>query len=266
MNTINEFKTNLIENLEQTIFETTTNYPLTRLYVSIGSKLNELIIVDSQYEQWHSNALHQMFPEFLQNNSDQSEDITFIIIIDKFTDFEYKRNELILRNRLKKSKHTHIVILNTLCDENLLFQLINYINYICNKTRISSRNLLICNYVKFSSIPNHQECQQSFFISSIINKLLNKTKYYKECLYEWFGYDYSLFNMIYNYKLSQNMQDNNGYKVLKKILQNSPSNDIYQTKINNMEVRNFCKYILDIRQQRPMNKEIFIPSVYDCLQ
>ena len=72
--------------------------------------------------------------------------------------------------------------------------------------------------------------------------------------------------MIYNYKLSQNMYDNNGYKILKKILHNLPSNDIYQTNINNMEVRNFCKCILDIRRKRPMNNEIFIPTVYDCLQ
>ena len=266
MNTITEFKTNFVENLEQTIFEVTANYPITRLYLSIGSKLNELVIADSQYEQWYSNALHQMFPEFLQNNSYYTEDATFIIIIDRFTDFEYRRNELLLRNRLKKSKHTHIVILNTLCDEKLLVPLIKYITYICGKTDMLSRNLLICNYVKFSSTPNYQEYQQSFFISSFIDKLLSKTKHYKECLYEWFGYDYSLFNMIYNYKLSQNMYDNNGYKILKKILHNLPSNDIYQTNINNMEVRNFCKCILDIRRKRPMNNEIFIPTVYDCLQ
>lgn len=265
MNNILEFKTDFIENLEQTIFEISANSQLTRVYVSIGSKLNDPIVSDSQYKQWNSNALDQMFPAFLEDASAQSTEATLIIVIDKFTSFEYKRNELVLWNRLKKSKHTHIVVFNTLCDQKFLFAFINYLTYMCKQKEILSSNLLICNYVKFSGIPNHQE-QQSFFISSFIDKLLHKTTNYKECLYEWFGYDYSLFNMIYKYKMIHNIQDNNGYRILKKILHNLPSNHIYQTKINNMEVRDFCKCMIDITHKRAMNGQLVLSTVYDYLQ
>ncbi len=263
MNTINEFKTNFIENLEQTLFEITANRPLTRIYVSIGSKLNENVVVSSRHKDWHSNALYQMFPTFLQNNSNHT---TLIVIIDKFTSFEYNRNELVLLNRLKKTKHTHIVVFNTLCTEKLLYPFVNYLTHMCKQHEIHPTNLLICNYVKFISIPNAQERQYSFFISSFIAKLLDKTNVYSNCLYEWFGYDYSLFNMIYKYNLSHNLQDNNGYVILKRIMNNYPSEHLYQTKINNIEVCNLCEHMIDITKIHDMNSEILTVSVSGHLQ
>lgn len=265
MNTIHEFKTNFIENLEQTLFEITDNSPIARVYVSIGSKLNENVVMHSQYKNWHSNALYQMFPQFLQNNSNETNHNTLIIVIDKFSPFEYNKNERALMNKLKKTKHTHIVLFNTLCTEKLLYPFINYLTHMCHQHNVHATNLLICNYVKFASIPNQQEQRDSFFISSFIDKLLNKTTSYSKCLYEWFGYDYSLFNMIYNYGLTHNMSDNNGYIILKRIMNNYPSDHIYQTKINNIEVCNLCEHIIDITKIHAKNNQRLTVYVSESL-
>lgn len=266
MKTIDEFKTNFIENLEQTIFEATSNIPLTRVYVSIGSKLNEKQITNTQYEHWYSNALDQMFPVFMYDSCENVCNNSLIVIIDKFNAIEYKNNELILINRLKNVKHTHIVILNTLCSEKLLMSFLPYLTNMCKQNQISSQNLMICNYVRFSTIPNKLEKERSLFISPFIDKLLNKTRNYKECLYEWFGYHYSMYNFVYKYKKSFNIQDNNGYRILKRILTNFAPPHVYQTKITNVEVREFCESLCDITKYSDTNLSILSVHVIDYLQ
>lgn len=266
MNKIVEFKTNFIENLEQTIFESTSNIPLTRVYVSIGSKLNEKQITNTQYENWYSNALDQMFPVFLYDSCENVCNNSLIVIIDKFNAVEYSNNELILMNRLKNVKNTHVVIFNTLCTETLLMSFLPYLTNMCKKNQISSQNLMICNYTKFASIPNQLEKERTLFISPFIDMLLDKTRIYKECLYEWFGYNYSMYNFVYKYKKSFNIQDNNGYHILKKILINSFSSHIYQAKICNIEAREFCGTIFDITKYSDANLSILSVPVIDYLQ
>lgn len=268
MNTIHEFKTNFIENLEQTIFEITANTPLTRVYVSIGSKLNNESVYDEDHPHWKSNALDQMFPTFLCTSIDKVvyDNNTLIIVIDKFNPVEYSRNEILLLNRLKNTQRSHIVIFNTLCTEKFIITFMNYLTHMCKQNEIAADNLMVCNYTKFSSIPNKQEIAQSYFISPLINKLLDKTTHYKNCLYEWFGYDYSMYNFICDYNKLFNIQDNNGYRILKRILHNLPSSHIYQAKIANMEVRNFCECIIDITKYSRDNQQRITIPVYDHLQ
>ena len=268
MNTIHEFKTDFIENLEQTIFEITANTPLTRVYVSIGSKLNNESVHDEDHPHWKSNALNQMFPMFLCTSMDKvvHDNNTLIIVIDKFNPVEYSRNEIVLLNRLKYTKRSHIVIFNTLCTEKFIISFINYLTHMCTQNNIVSENLMLCNYTKFYSIPNKQEVAQSYFISPLIHKLLNKTITYKGCLYEWFGYDYSMYDYVCNYNCVFNIRDNNGYRILKRILHNLPSSHIYQARIANVEVRNFCECIIDITKYCKENQQILTVPVYNYLQ
>lgn len=266
MNTIHEFKTNFIENLEQTIFEATANISLSRVYVSIGSKLNEKQITTTQYEHWYSNALDQMFPVFLYGPHKQVRNNTLVVIIDKFNSFEYNSNELILLNRLKNVNNTHVVILNTMCTEKLLMHFIPYLTHMCKQNSVSSQNFMICNYAKFATVPNKLETENSVFISPLIYKLMNKTPTYKDCLYEWFGYDYSMYNLIYMYKKSFNIQDNNGHRILKRILNNLSSSHIYQVSICNIEAREFCEFIIDITKYSDMNLSVLNVPVHKYLQ
>lgn len=267
MNTIHEFKTNFIENLEQTIFEITANTQLTRVYVSIGSKLNRESVYHKEYPSWQSNALEQMFPTFLCTSMDEAmyNNNTLIIIIDEFNSVEYSQNEMLLTNRLKNTQRSHIVIFNTLCSEKFIISFMNYLTHMCKQNMIIPDNLLLCNYTKFSSIPNKQEIAQSYFISPLINKLLNKTVYYQGCLYEWFGYDYSMYNFICDYNKVFNMKDNNGYRILKRILNNAPSSHIYQVKIANIEVCDFCDCIIDITKYCQENQQRLNISVQHYL-
>lgn len=268
MNSIHEFKTDFIENLEQTIFEVTANIPLTRVYVSIGSKLNNEKVDSREHPSWQSNALDQMFPMFLCSplNETICHNNTLIIIIDKFSAHEYSKNELLLTTRLGDNHCCHIVVFNTLCNEKLIIPFMNYLTHMCKQHQIACDNLMLCNYTKFSSTPNKQEVAQSHFISPLINKLLNKTVQYKGCLYEWFGYNYSMYNFIYNYNKQFNMQDNNGYRILKRILHNESSSHIYQTKLSNIEAREFCAFLVDITKYCPANQQKVTIPVHDYLQ
>jgi hypothetical protein len=95
---------------------------------------------------------------------------------------------------------------NIYCTEEFLEDFIDQLVSFLRESRITSENFLICNFVKFLNVPNDFERMAEITIPETIQRVLNSSKniIYSERFYDWFGYNSSLYNYIYCYKLYQN--------------------------------------------------------------
>lgn len=159
------------------------------VYISIGSKWNEQTY-EYKNRYGHSklrltNSLLQMIPNFMKDREK-----SLIICIDDFRDIE---------NRMK-----NFSLIKREVDENMDFifydstEFQSLLQFILETMTISPENLMIVNYVRFLHNPNVLEYKMECEIPEIIQNLLDPT-IFKECFYQWFGYQVNLYNIIYNY-------------------------------------------------------------------
>ena len=178
---------------------------LNKVYVSIGSKFNAPRVILNDKNEIETNSLFQMLPWFLQMKETYDDDQCIVIIID---DFNNKANYVENINLLQSLpiQGTHILMCNVHCTEGFLTQFVDQlIEFLC-QSNIYSENFLICNYVKFLNTPNDFERMSETIIPETIQRVLNcnKNNIYSERFYDWFGYNCSLYNYIYCYKLFRN--------------------------------------------------------------
>ena len=178
---------------------------LNKVYVSIGSKFNAPRVILNDKNEIETNSLFQMLPWFLQMKETYDDDQCIVIIID---DFNNKANYVENINLLQSLpiQGTHILMCNVHCTEGFLTQFVDQlIEFLC-QSNIYSENFLICNYVKFLNTPNDFERMSETIIPETIQRVLNcnKNNIYSERFYDWFGYNRSLYNYIYCYKLYRN--------------------------------------------------------------
>ena len=178
---------------------------LNKVYVSIGSKFNAPRVILNGKNEIETNSLFQMLPWFLQMKETYDDDQCIVIIID---DFNNKANYVENINLLQSLpiQGTHILMCNVHCTEGFLTQFVDQlIEFLC-QSNIYSENFLICNYVKFLNTPNDFERMSETIIPETIQRVLNcnKNNIYSERFYDWFGYNCSLYNYIYCYKLYRN--------------------------------------------------------------
>jgi len=124
---------------------------------------------------------------------------------------------------------------------------------------------MICNYVKHLNIPNFLEEHDEKMIPRTIHDLLNKERciQYSECLYEWFGYNFYLYNLIYNYKNCINL-----LSVIKPDLENLIQKlFVYEPKgisvIQNRGLLRLLSGVYDITEEKHDSK--MAPSVLEML-
>ena len=184
---------NGFSDLEKTLVHLTKDY-IQSAYISIGSKINENIVHLGK-DKTKSNSIFQMIPQFLQNPESNSDKLKCIIIIDQFN--KSSLNENIRQIQHCMTRIMKIIIINyeikeseeTYFQEKLqcLFQ-----NFIF----LDPEELMICNYVKFLNEPNLTEKYTKELVPRIIQDSLKDSKF-KDCHYEWFGYNSLLYNFIY---------------------------------------------------------------------
>jgi hypothetical protein len=186
----------------------------TKVYVSIGGKFNDPLVsfnqaklIDRRTNQpiiakAATNALQQMVPDFLLFNS--SDRILVLVVDDfKYGSSNYEINQKIIKRGLSESESTiHVILFDQICAPRSLTVFLEKLTNFASENLISEKNFIVCNYVKFLNNPNSTERDSENVIPETIQTALNKFESgkYSYCFYEWFGYNFYLYNFIYNYR------------------------------------------------------------------
>jgi hypothetical protein len=215
------------------------------IYISLGSKYNEQFIeykYTNQTIQKRSNAEWQMLPGFVRCKK------SLVICIDRFENENVKQEN---RNMLEKILDTNITMI--ICDLDGTIQLFEYIiTFILQQLAtysIHQNNVVIVNYIRFIN-PNHTENYLEENLSSCVYKILEKTVY-NNSLYEWFGYQPNLYNIIYRYN----------FRIIYYMLLNVIN--ILQKNIKNNHLSTSNMYVLFGKSLETSFLATFFKNIYD---
>uniref|UniRef100_A0A6C0J144 Uncharacterized protein n=1 Tax=viral metagenome TaxID=1070528 RepID=A0A6C0J144_9ZZZZ len=168
------------------------------VYVSIGSKYNQqdVYFYSSSMplaKRVDTNAVHQMVPLFLYTKP-SSKNILNITIDIFSTEYEIQFNKRLIEST--DIENMDNLIINMSCNKANLNAFGEHILSTLMNSNILEPNFMLCNYVKFANSPNPEEFHAEKKIPIYLEKLF-KDKYMNS-YYEWYGYNYNLYNCIYN--------------------------------------------------------------------
>jgi len=173
------------------------------VYISIGGKINDKDVyfarpANVSGKAFPVNSMEQMVPVFLRNLSAKDNDKALVIIIDNFNSKPiYDLNKNLLTKL--SSETTNIILIHHYFTEVSLTLFIKHAAVLCKTNQISPDRVMICNYVKHMNKPNFMEERDERMIPLVTQTTLNTTEYF-DCFYEWFGYNFYLYNFIYKYR------------------------------------------------------------------
>jgi hypothetical protein len=215
----------------------TPSFQYDSLYISIGGKINEdavrftkpAILTNHDFQ---SNAQYQMVPAFIRYPRSRSSQ-TLVIVIDDFSDPELRLVNETVVDQIQQ-KHTHIRIV--LYDTKLVVETIDdfaksLVQWIIDQN-LAPEKCMIANYLRFRGTHSVIDSQLEFKLPRVIQNALNaytiipqtnrpdlpldetkpqhkilnpipKTKPiapYSGILYQWFGYQYYTYNIVFSYK------------------------------------------------------------------
>lgn len=184
---------NGFSDLEETLVHLSKDY-IQSAYISIGSKINENTVHLGKHTT-RSNSIFQMIPQFLQNPESNSDKLKCIIVIDQFN--KSSLNENIRQLQHYMTRIMKIVIINYEIKESEEAYFQEKLQYLFQHfIFLDPEEIMICNYVKFLNEPNLNEKYTEEMVPRIIQDSLKDSKF-KDCHYEWFGYNSLLYNFIY---------------------------------------------------------------------
>ena len=121
---------------------------------------------------------------------------------------------------------------------------------------ISPNKFLFANYIRFRGCSSVDTAQLEVIIPQTIQCLFNESKLYSECLYQWFGYQYYTYNLLYSYKkydMSRHLKVLlllNECAEATQVVSGNASNlfmfDIARKKTNKDALVEFLKHTIDI--------------------
>lgn len=215
--------------------QTINNRPIDFAYISIGSKFNQEV-VNMKNNRVLTNAGYQMIPQFLRNPHEDT--YKYVIIVDHFNKEDEKINKsILLRDTILNIR---LFVINFRIDyknQDLLVKFLKSLTIIFSF--LKNKQFIICNYIKYLNQPNKMELESQENIDTIIKSSINETEF-KDCYYEWFGYNDCLYNYIFNKRYFCN--NLNYYKNVKKI------EDLVLNDIINTESEELSKFVFDITE------------------
>lgn len=179
------------------------------VYVSFGSKYNSREQT-FEYPQcianrpYATNASFQMVPEYLRKPTEKH---NLVIIVDIFSNPELlENNRHILRGLVgstqEQSPAIDIVILDCELIGRTLTDIIQCIVKKAAQFGLTDTQCIFCNYIRYSR-PNAIEQRIEEIVPTTIQRILDKSVdgQYAKSFYQWYGYLYYVYNLVYNYKL-----------------------------------------------------------------
>lgn len=247
-----------IDELKNTI--DTLPYQYTSSYISLGGKYNVPTVTFSNpsylaNHDFPSNTQYQMFPIFVRFQ--KKKERCLIIIVDSFDNEEVREMNIILIQRaVSQFSNIDVVLYDTkLHLTNIRPFAQTMVDWLVFND-ISPNKCMFANYIRFRGCSSIDNAQLEVIIPQTIQTVLTESKRYTDCLYQWFGYQYYTYNLLYSYKkydMSRHL------KVIMlfhecaeatQVVSGNASNlfmfDLAREKTNKNVLMEFLKYTIDI--------------------
>jgi len=183
------------------------------LYVSLGGKYNQPFVRFSNpsylaSKQYPTNTSFQMIPAFLRychpGTLAEERPRTLVIIVDDFETKESRdTNTAIVRNTLEQCPHIDIILYNKTLHLDGIRPLATMLIRVANTHAISPNRCMFCNFIRFRGCTSIDLSQLEAELPRIFQKELDANSGgndYSECLYQWFGYQFYVYNLVFSYK------------------------------------------------------------------
>jgi hypothetical protein len=207
------------------------------LYISIGGKINDesvrfskpTVLADYVFQ---SNAQYQMVPAFVRYPLIRSSS-SLVIVIDDFSDPDLRLvNQTVIDQIQQKHTHIQIVLYDTKLDITTIDEFAKSLVQWIIDQNLAPERCMIANYLRFRGTHSVLDSQLEFKLPRVIQNALNtytiitptntqnqpldntkphhkflnpipKSKPvapYSGILYQWFGYQYYTYNIVFSYK------------------------------------------------------------------
>jgi hypothetical protein len=173
-------------------------------YISLGGKYNEPIVTftNPSYLATHdfpTNTQYQMFPMFVRFPPKVGR--CLVIIVDNFDNSEIREMNLkLIECATCQFSHIDVVLYDTKLHLQNIRPFAKTVVEWLTTNRISCENCTIANYIRFRGCSSIDNAQLEVILPQTIQNVLNESKTYVGCLYQWFGYQYYTYNLLYSYK------------------------------------------------------------------
>jgi len=249
---IHEIVSGNILSLKALINETINNRgKIDAIYVSIGGKCNEPLVSFNKpdkikHKSFRTNSHYQLLPEFLEVTCSTNKNVLIIA----FDDFSNQENRIFNRSMVEKriTENMTVILFDKIVDKSFLESFIELFLSVCMKNNIYKNNAYICNFIKHLNEPSTLDYKSEEMVPQHVQNLLDNTDY-SECFYQWFGYHYFTYNLVYRYKNHLIYHLKNFPLIFESHLERQNTNNMLSDK-------NFINFLMDIHDITSIDGEI----------